>query len=73
MARIKRMSAYVKREVPQPSRRIEKFINGTKVALVDKLLDTNEYRVRLLGYPDADYFTDDLIDAKQTALAMIAK
>jgi hypothetical protein len=48
--------------------------HGERIVVVRKDSDTDEFRARLYTYgnakPDADYFTDDLEDAKGTARHM---
>lgn len=48
--------------------------HGERIVVVRKDDETGEYRCRLSTYgvnkPEADYFTDDLDDAKGTAKAM---
>lgn len=48
--------------------------HGERIVVIRKDSETDEYRARLYTYgtpkPDADYFTDDLDDAKRTAQHM---
>ena len=48
---------------------------GERIVVVRKDSETQEYRARLYMYDtakvEADYFTDDLADAKRTARAMV--
>lgn len=48
--------------------------HGERIVVIRKDSETGEYRARLSTYgidkPEADYFTDDLDDAKGTARAM---
>lgn len=48
--------------------------HGERIVIVRKDSETGEFRARLFTYgtakPEADYFTDDLEDAKSTARHM---
>lgn len=43
---------------------------GDVTVIVQRSTELQEYRVRIQGRPDADYFTDDRHDAIQTAAAI---
>lgn len=54
-------------------RKIDQLVDSNTGVVVTVHYDSEckEYRVRIAGNPDADYFTNDLLDADKTASLML--